>query len=96
MDSTSSNSPDDPKCPFPIEDMIVKGKTENLVFSVEILRFLQAEIVQGRAVDIGSPHEPLLAGETNFITVDRDQVLKSTFSELEFVENLRFHARGVS
>ena len=90
LENTSSLSPDDPKCPFPIEDIIKKGKGDNLVDPVEILRFLQAEIVQGRALEISSPDEALLAGETNFITVDRDQILKSTFSELEFVENLRF------
>ena len=90
LDNTSSNPPDDPKCPFQIEGIIEKGKRDNLVDPVEILRFLQAEIVQGRALEITSPDEALLAGETNFITVDRDQILKSTFSELEFVENLRF------
>ena len=90
LENTSSrHSPGDPKCPFPIEDIIKKGKGDNLVDPVEILRFLQTEIVQGRALEISSPDEALLAGETNFITVDRDQILKSTFSELEFVENLR-------
>jgi hypothetical protein len=28
-------------------------------------------------------------GDTNYITVDRDQILESTFSELKYINNFR-------
>ena len=33
--------------------------------------------------------EDTIDGGTNFITVDRDNILVSTFSELQYVDNLR-------
>lgn len=51
----------------------------------EILRFLQKELVQGSDLDVTSESE----GETNYICIDRRDVLKTTFTELASIEN--FH-----
>jgi len=47
---------------------------------VEMLRFLQKTIVTGRALEISSPSEAL-EGETNFINIDRDDILVTAFTE---------------
>ena len=58
----------------------------NLQDPVELLRFLQERIVRGRQLDMISCEETC-DGETNFITIDKDKVLETTFSELEFVDD---------
>ena len=54
--------------------------------TVELLRFLQEKIVNGRKLEVSSCEETC-EGETNFISVDRDRVLQTTFSELEFIND---------
>lgn len=76
------------QCPFDITSIINSAKSQNLTDPVEVLRFLQEHIVQGRKLDIVSTDEPC-EGATNFINVDRDKALISTFSELEFMEDCR-------
>ncbi|XP_022778455.1 uncharacterized protein LOC111320014 [Stylophora pistillata] len=77
------------ECPFNIDSIIDSAKNQDLLEPVEVLRFLQEHIIQGRKLDIVSVEEPT-DGETNFINVNRDTALISTFSELEFIENYRF------
>lgn len=48
----------------------------------EMLKFLQKKIVKGRALEVTDPSQRL-EGETNFITVDRDNILETTFDELK-------------
>lgn len=79
----------EPTCPFDIKSIIDKAKTKNLTDPVEILRFLQETVVQGRALELNSVDEVIADGPTNFITVDRERILESTFSELEFVIDQR-------
>ena len=55
---------------------------------IEMLRFLQKELVQGRDLDVTSESE-LKEGETNYIRIDRYDILKTTFTELRSIEN--FH-----
>ena len=74
------------QCPFDINDIISDAKSQNLQDPVELLRFLQERIVKGRQLDMTSCEETC-DGETNFITIDRDKVLETTFSELEFVDD---------
>ena len=75
-----------PKSPFDI-DVIIDEMSE-LTDPVEILRYLQKKIVEGRALEI-TAEDDILEGETNFITIDRDNILETTFSELGYVKNPR-------
>ena len=74
------------QCHFDINDIISNAKSQNLQEPVELLRFLQERIVKGRQLDMTSCEETC-DGETNLITIDRDKVLETTFSELEFVDD---------
>ena len=74
-------------CPFDIQSILDKGKSSNLFEPIEVLRFLQ-EINEGRQLDM-STYEETLNGDVNLITVNRDSLLQSTFSELEFIHNYR-------
>lgn len=84
---TSAENPlPEVKCPFDIKSVINGAKEQNLSNPVEVLRFIQQQVVSGRALDVASIEETL-EGETNYITVDRDRIIESTFSELEYVDN---------
>ena len=53
---------------------------------VEVLCFLQQEIVSGRALDLFALEETI-EGETNYITVHRDKMIETTFSELQYMND---------
>lgn len=53
---------------------------------VEILRFLQKEVIKGRALDVTSEFEAE-EGETNYICVDRHDLLNTSFAELPSIED---------
>ena len=55
---------------------------------MEILRFLQKELLQGRDLDVTSETE-LMERETNYICIDRNDIVNTTFTELVPIEN--FH-----
>ena len=76
------------QCPFDVNSVIDTAKSQNLHDPVELIRFLQEKIVTGRALELTSCEEAC-EGAPNFITVDRDRVLETTFSELEFIDNYR-------
>ena len=76
------------QCPSDINSVIDTAKSQNLHDPIELIRFLQEKIVTGRALELTSCEEAC-EGVTNFITVDRDRVLETTFSELEFIDNYR-------
>ena len=59
-----------------------------IVEPTEMLRYLQRKIVYGRPLDIAND-ETLLEGETNFIAVDRDNILQTTFDELKAIQDPR-------
>ena len=71
-----------------IEDCISYLREENINDPVDILRYLQKIIVQGRPLEVGDESEPL-EGETNFIVVCRDDLLRTTFLEIKDLQNLR-------
>ena len=71
-----------------ISDCIKKCNAENIVNPVEILRCASKHIVQGRQLDISSISQTV-EGETNFIHVDRQDILQSAFEELRYLENPR-------
>ena len=55
---------------------------------VEILRCLQLHMVTGRALEIEFPHEEQ-AGETNFIMVDRQNLLQTALDEVSCLKDFR-------
>ena len=64
---------------------------------VQILSVLQKELLHGRKLDL-TEHDSTCEGETNYICVNRDDILKTTFNELEsltdFCITLRLHGRN--
>ena len=52
----------------------------------EMLRFLRCKILSGGDLDV-SDESSELSGDTNYISVDRDNVLETTFSELKDVRS---------
>ena len=69
-------------------DCIDFCKTNSITDPVDILRYIQKKIVQGRELDIVSESETL-TGETNYISVDRNDVMRCGFQEISHLENLR-------
>ena len=82
--STSKSQP--PSSSFDIQSVIKSAKDHGLTDPVEVLKFLQKEIVTGRALEVTSCEETI-EGETNYITVDRANILETTISELEYITN---------
>ncbi|CAB4022009.1 leucine-rich repeat-containing DDB_G0290503 isoform X2 [Paramuricea clavata] len=54
--------------------------------SSEMLRYYQGKVHRGRPLDIVDEYTAL-EGETNFITVDRENILQTTFEELKEIED---------
>ena len=71
-----------------MQSVIEKAIDQNLIEPVEVLRFLQKKVVCGRELEISSSEESL-EGEVNHITVDRNNILQSTFTELEYISNFK-------
>lgn len=63
--------------------------TENNISDpVQILRTIQGQMVQGRKLDLETDGM-VIEGDTNFILVDRDNLVKTAFEEIGAIENLR-------
>ena len=73
---------------FDINSIISHVKAQGLSDPVEVLKFLQKEIVTGRQLEVTNCDETI-EGETIYITVDRDRILQTTFSELQYITNYR-------
>ncbi|XP_061171814.1 uncharacterized protein LOC133181305 [Saccostrea echinata] len=56
---------------------------------VDILRYLQSVLVIGRKLDIDDPSQPI-EGQTNYICVDRSNILTTAFEEIKAIDDLRF------
>ena len=70
------------------EECVNTCKTHNVSNPVEILKCAQNYIVQGRPLDVTSLAQAL-DGETNFVCIDRFNVLESAVEELKAVDNFR-------
>lgn len=69
--------------------MIVKFCQENsIVDPVEILRKIQQEMVTGRPLEIEDVSQ-CIEGDTNFVMVDRLNLLTTARDEIESLTNLR-------
>lgn len=75
----------------PTDQLVSSIAQKGLSDPVEILRFLQQELVKGRAMDAQSESEES-SGKTNAICVDRQRILETTFTEFESIDdfNLTF------
>ena len=67
---------------FNIKSINRGAKKQELSDSVEVLKYLPKEIVTGRPLDVTSL-EDTIEGETNYLTVDRDNILATIFAELQ-------------
>ena len=65
-------------------EVIEYCKSHNVEDAVEILRCLQNIMVEGRALSIQDPTS-FDDGETNFIMVDRYNILKTSFDEVKLM-----------
>ncbi|CAH3176300.1 unnamed protein product, partial [Porites lobata] len=63
-------------------------KKDNVCNPVEMLRCAQKLIAQGRPLDVNSPDQPL-DGETNFVSIDRFNILESAMEEFKDLQNPR-------
>ena len=63
-------------------------RTNNVHNPVEVLRCMQQVIVTGRKLEVESDSE-VLEGETNYINVDRMNLLETAIEEIGALENLR-------
>lgn len=68
-----------------IVESTVQYCTQNGIFDpTEILRYFQKKIVTGRKLDIVDETN-LLEGKTNFILVDRNRIIESSFEEIKSI-----------
>ena len=65
-----------------IQQIISECCQNGLHDQVQILSVLQKELLHGRKLDLAE-HNSTCEGETNYICVNRDDILKTTFNELE-------------
>lgn len=79
-----------------MQDLIIKAvnntvshcKQHNIENPCEVLRYAQKEIVYGRPLEVTNPDE-CLEGDTNFILVDRNNILTTSFDEINNIADLR-------
>ena len=67
---------------------IVNKFRPDIMEPTEMLRYLQKKIVSGRPLEVTNSSR-ILEGQTNFITVDRHNILETTFEELKHVADPR-------
>ena len=65
-----------------IKSIIRGAKKRELSDPEEVLKYLPKEIVTGRPLEVTSS-EDTIEGETNYLTVDRDNILATIFTELQ-------------
>ena len=67
---------------------ILDSAPSDLADPVEILTFLQNNVVTGRPLEVSSI-DSIPEGETTYITVNREDILRRTFDELTYIHNPR-------
>ena len=82
----------DPRCVRQalIQQIISECCQNGLHDQVQILSVLQKQLIHGRKLDL-TEHDSTCEGETNYICVNRDDILKTTFNELESVNRLLYY-----
>ena len=71
----------------PVDTVISYCEANNIQNPVEILRSMQKHIVTGRALELESGSKTL-EGKTNYINMDRMNLLETTFEEVGALEDL--------
>ena len=69
------------------QEAVAYCKAESITNHVEILRYLQSVIVYGRPLEIQNIVE-LVEGETNYILVDRNNLLITLFDDISGIHDL--------
>ena len=69
-----------------IVDIIEHCKTKNLNNLVEILKYMQTRLVQGRPLEIEDVTQ-CISGATNFIMVDRSDLINTGLEEIQHISN---------
>ena len=69
-----------------IVDIIEHCKTKDLNNSVEILKYIQTRLVQGRPLEIEDVTQ-CIGGATNFIMVDRSDLMNTGLEEIQQISN---------
>ena len=69
-------------------DKIIQEFPSSIVEPSEMLRYLQSKILGGQPLDVADD-ALILIGDTNFIAVDRDNMLQTTFEELRSAKDPR-------
>ena len=72
-----------PKTPFNVSSLIVDLHHNAFIDPEAILPFLQKKLTKGPDLNIVDLSQE--AGETNYISADRDKILETTFSELKYI-----------
>lgn len=62
--------------------------SEGIANPVEILKYMQSIIVTGRRLEVGDISQ-CNEGLTNFILVDRSNILETAFDEIRTIKDLR-------
>lgn len=84
-----SNSDDDKMTVDEVVKKTVQYCRKNDISNpVEILRCMQLNMVTGRALEVEFAHEEIL-GETNFIMVDRQNLLQTALDEISCLQDFR-------
>ena len=69
-----------------IVDIIEHRKTKDLNTPVEVLKYMQTRLVQGRPLEIEDVTQ-CISGATNFIMVDRSDLMNTGLEEIQYVSN---------
>ena len=86
---STSNSDDDKMTVDEVVEKIVQYCRKNDINNpVEILRCLQLNMVTGRALEVEFAHEEKV-GETNFIMMDRQNLLQTALDEISCLQDFR-------
>lgn len=71
-----------------VSKIVAYCRSQQVTDPVEILRYYQSQFVLGRDLEITNPNETC-EGVTSYISVDRRNILKTSFDEIKEISNLR-------
>lgn len=71
-----------------IESAITYCLSQDIQNPVEMLRYLQSVVVTGRKLEIEDTTQ-CVEGETNFILVNRNDLIESAFDEIDSISDIR-------
>ena len=87
-EETLADNTEDPSVDVLAKRCVNYCRANGIENPVEILRYAQSVIVSGRPLDVQDVSQSL-EGETNFILINRQDVLKSAMDEVQFLKDPR-------